>query len=70
MAGKATSLASLTAHIARVHQEAAAEIATSKRLHAKARALLHEIHVSLDELHAIESRGHEALRRNRRVSSW
>jgi hypothetical protein len=69
MTGDAPSLASLTRHIARVHQEAAAEIATSKRLHAEAHALLNEIHISLDELHTIESRGHEVLRRNRRAPS-
>jgi hypothetical protein len=66
MSGKAQSLASLTPRIAELHEEAAAEIAASKRLHTEARALLHRIHHGLGELHAIESHGHETLRQSRR----
>ena len=66
MSGKLQSLASLTPRLTLLHQEAAAEIATSKRLHAEARGLLHRIRHGLGELHAIESQGHEALRRSRR----
>jgi hypothetical protein len=69
MSGKRLPLASLTTRIALLHEEAAAEIATSKRLHAEAHALLHRMHVSLGELHAAEARSHEALGRNRRLRS-
>jgi hypothetical protein len=67
MSGTALSLANLTTRITLLHEEAAAEIAASRRLHAEAHALLHRIHVGLGELHTMEARGHEAIRRNRRL---
>jgi hypothetical protein len=66
MSGKAQSLASLTPRIAQLHEEAAAEIATSRRLHTEARGLLHRIRHGLGEMHAIEANGHDALRQSRR----
>jgi hypothetical protein len=69
MSGKAQSLASLTPRIIQLHEDVAAEIATSKRLHANAHALLDRIHVSLGELHTAEARSHEALGRHQRLRS-